>query len=197
MNTRKKSVRLCKERRKLRKMKKENDLKENDLEVLAEARFFYDLALGSYMQSHASNNLLNQKIHNMLALTGSVTLILIGLLYRVLFDVSRLIGEGMYQIIALLVVLGLVSLFISILLGIYSYKSWKFKSLNLVTFTKDFYGAGLLNALEHAISELNDMTEKNDKRIDRKAFFYHTTLWFVVIGIFLLIVGFVLLIRIN
>jgi hypothetical protein len=191
-NIRRNIMKLTKERRKKRKMKK-----ENNPDALEEARFFYDLVTHLYRQTYASNNLLNQKIYNMIMITGTVTLVLTGLLYRVFFDLRKLVPVWEYQCVIIPVILGLVFLFISIIFGLCLQKSWTFKGINPKTFARDFYGKGLLKSIEQAISELLDAIEKNDKRINRKALFYHMMLILASIGTFCLVLGFVLLMIIN
>lgn len=164
---------------------------------LEEARFFYDLVLRLYTDTSSSNDLLNQKIHNMLVMIGTATLILTGLFYYVLANIQRQVPMQTYRIIVAPVLCGLVLLLIAILLGIYSYRSWTLKGLAPTEFAEKHYGRGLLNALENGISNLAGMAEKNQQRLEKKAQAYHFMLYALGAGVLALIVGFVTLIFAN
>jgi len=161
----------------------------SETDKVEKAKFLFDLFHETYEQVNASNRALDQKIHNMLALTSTLASGLLGLFYYLF---TRVILRPTWMV-SLFVILGIGMFLGATVLGIHLYRPQLFTIFGLEEFRQKYIEEDYLDVMKIAVSNLSDMTEQNRKVVMNKGERYKAMLWLVGAGIFFFLVGFVAL----
>lgn len=160
-------------------------------ERLEKARFLFELFSKSYTQVTETNRSLDQKIHNMLSLTATLTTFFIGILYYLLSSQNPISDYRRAHMANF--VMGTVMFFIVVALGMFAYKPWTFRSLGANEFRSKYIKEDLLKLTKIAAVNIADMEHKNRRIVAVKARYYEFMLIFLVLGVLFFVIGFIVL----
>jgi len=162
-----------------------------DEQRLKKVEFLYTLALNGYNHIIETSRQLDQKTHNIIALTSVLLPVLLGLFSYVFGEAASQLG--LFPWVAFCVAIGILMFIIAIAKGCWTYRTHTFKALDPYTFAKNHVKESLLDLVEVAVSTLGDMTDHNWKVNEQKAASYEGTLRYLTLGAIAFGIGFLLL----
>ncbi len=156
------------------------------------ADLFLELTLDVYHRVIESNNVLDSKIHNMLALAFGLIPLVLGVFYYVARS-----GTGLPlcfpSFLFMSLVSGVVFFIVAIVIGAWSYKPRKFSLLRIHDFVGKHKKENLSDVKEITVATLGDIVKSDWEIVNGKANGYKWMVWFFVAGTVAFSVGFMLL----
>ncbi|MGA2785060.1 MAG: hypothetical protein ABSF09_10230 [Candidatus Bathyarchaeia archaeon] len=149
------------------------------------------LTLNSYNQIIENSRQLDQKTHNIIALTSTLLPILLGLFY---YLGKNAIGLAIFPYTTIFIALGILLFILAIVKGGLTYRTFSYKALDPYKFASTHVRENLADVMEATISTLGDMTSQNWEVGVRKAKSYEITVRFMTVGAVMFGVGFLLLV---
>jgi hypothetical protein len=156
-------------------------------------RFFFDLFTRLYDETRSSNALINEKTHNMLVMTGTITAILVGLFYNFLGTMQQAISSLAYAWVVTPISLGLVMFFLALVQGVRAYQPWESLNFEPEGYLRDHEEKSWLDLMSVTVSTLADIVNKNRVETAKKADQYKWMLRLMVSGLFLFLGAFIAL----
>jgi len=157
-------------------------------EELEQARFLFELYSSSYAQVGESIKTLDQKIHNTLSLSATLTTLFVGILYYVLASQSSISSYRREYVVAF--TLGTFTLFLVVMLGVFAYKPTTTLALGAEEFQKEYIELKFLEQVKTAAVNIADMEKKNRDIGEVKARWYIAMLVILTFGVFFFVIGF-------
>ena len=157
-------------------------------EQLEQARFLFELFSSSYAQVGETVKTLDQKIHNTLSLSATLTTLFVGILYYVLSSQSPISSFRREYVVAF--TLGTFMLFLVVMLGVFAYKPRPTLALGAEEFRMEYIEKELLEQVRLAAVNMADMEKKNRYVVGVKARYYLAMLVFQTFGVLCFVVGF-------
>lgn len=162
-------------------------------EDLEKAKFFHELASRSLVQVSESNRRIDEKIHNTLSLTATLTPVLLGLFYY-LFTAIPSRQLPLFWLILLSVAAGVVLFSASAIQGFLAYRPWVFRSLDPVTFRRQFHNNDLLRIIKKSAGTIGHIADQNWQILMTKGSAHRRMLIFLISGVFAFMIAFVILV---
>jgi hypothetical protein len=156
------------------------------------ADLFRELTLDVYHRIIESNNVVDSKIHNMLALAIGLMPLILGVFYYVARNGTRPLPP--YPLLLFLSLgIGVVLFIVAIMIGVWSYTPKAFSLLRVHDFVNKHKDKNLADVKEITVATLGDIVKSNWEIVDAKANRFKLMLWFFTIGTVAFAVGFMLL----
>jgi hypothetical protein len=165
--------------RKLRRRGRSEKMAKREDE-LAKARFFYDMACDSLSRITESNRRIDEKIQNMLALTATLTPLLLGLFYYIL--TTNTLRPTVLCFLLLFISSGIVAFCVATLQGLRIYRPWPVKTVDPVLFRKEVSKLNLLKIVKGSAGNIGDIANKNRESLWEKAAAYRWMLGVLGVG---------------
>jgi hypothetical protein len=147
---------------------------------LAKARFFYEMACDSLAHVTESNRRIDEKIQNMLALTVTLTPLLLGLFYYIL--TTNTLRPMVLSFLLFFIALGILAFSAATLQGLRIYRPWPTKTVDPVLFRKEVCKYDLVKIVRGSAGNIGDVANKNRERLWAKGVAYKWMLGFLGVG---------------
>jgi len=157
------------------------------------ADLFRELTLDVYHQVIDSNNVVNTKIHNTLALVTGLIPIILGVFYYATKGEVKLSLPYVSTVVLISLGVGVSCFLFATLIGVWSYKPREFSLLRSYDFVERNKDKALAEIKEIAVATLGDIVKSNWEVVNGKANAYKRMLLLFTVGTIAFSMGFVIL----
>jgi hypothetical protein len=163
----------------------------NDSERLERALFLLRLSSETYKQVNTSRRAIDQKVHNILALTATMTTFFVTIFYYLLssHDVSSVFRLGYVWFF----LVGVLCFVFVIIVGAVAYMPWNLTVFDVDVLIRKYAKRSYLDQVKIAVVNITDATWKNSDALATKSFSYRLMLVGLMCGVLSFFIGFVFL----
>jgi len=142
-----------------------------------------------YNRVAESNNAIDSKIHNTLALTSGLVTVILGVFYYATRETGKTLSLGVLAILGF----GVCCFMLTMIVGVWSYKPAKFDLLRSYDFVDKHKNESLPDVKEIAVATLGTIIKSNWTVVNGKANAYKVMLLFFTLGTIAFSIGFLIL----